>query len=98
MKTTPNKTAAKRLHLYYSGSVQGIGFRYTAERLANSMNLKGWAKNLPDGRVEIVCDGKESDIEAFLQKISDIFKDYVNDIDMAPDLSREKFYGFDIRF
>ena len=98
MKLSSNKTAPKRLHLYYSGSVQGIGFRYTAERLANSMNLKGWAKNTSDGRVEIVCDGKESDIDMFLEKINSIFKDYISDIDMEPDLSREKFYGFDIRF
>jgi len=46
---------AKRAHVYYSGSVQGVGFRFTAEDLARQNNLTGWVKNLADGRVEIVA-------------------------------------------
>ncbi|HTL71110.1 MAG TPA: acylphosphatase [Candidatus Eisenbacteria bacterium] len=58
-----------RAHVYYSGRVQGVGFRFTAERFALDLGLTGWVKNLPDGRVEVVCEGPRDRIEAFLEKI-----------------------------
>ena len=58
-----------RAHIFYSGRVQGIGFRYTAEKLAADLGLVGWVKNLPDGRVEILCEGPKDRIELLLQDI-----------------------------
>ena len=58
-----------RAHAFYSGRVQGVGFRYTAEALALDLKLTGWVKNLPDGRVEMVCEGARSVIEALLAAI-----------------------------
>ncbi len=58
-----------RAHAYYSGRVQGVGFRYTAERLALEIGLLGCVKNLPDGRVELVCEGFQEDIEKLFQAI-----------------------------
>ncbi|MDD5428635.1 MAG: acylphosphatase [Candidatus Omnitrophica bacterium] len=99
MKISSKKTSTnKRLHIYYSGSVQGIGFRYTAERLAGSLNLTGWASNLPDGRVEVLCEGAEPDIKTFLAKIDDIFKNYIRDSDVEWSGATGEFDGFDIRF
>ena len=99
MKNTPkNSTINKCLHIYYSGSVQGVGFRYTAERIANSLSLTGWAKNLRDGRVEIMCEGAEGDIEVFLQKIKNVFRDYIVDMDMEWGAATGEFSGFDIQF
>ena len=60
-----------RAHAYYSGRVQGIGFRYTAERLALDLSLVGWVKNTPDNRVEIVCEGPKEIIELFLKRIDE---------------------------
>ena len=59
----------KRIHLFYSGRVQGVGFRFTAETLALSLNLTGWVKNLADGRVEVVCEGEEAQLVQFLEKV-----------------------------
>jgi len=42
-----------RKHIYFSGSVQGVGFRYRAYYIAQSLSLTGWVKNLWDGRVEM---------------------------------------------
>ena len=58
-----------RAHIFYSGRVQGIGFRYTAEKLAADLGLVGWVKNLPDGRVEILCEGPKDRIELLLRNI-----------------------------
>ena len=88
----------KRLHLYYSGSVQGIGFRYTAQRIADSLKLTGWTKNLTDGRVEVMIEGSEPEIELFLQKINDIFKGYTRDVETQWGEATGEFNGFDIRF
>ncbi len=59
----------QRAHVFYSGRVQGIGFRYTAEKLALDLRLVGWVKNLPDGRVELLCEGPKEKIEALLDQI-----------------------------
>ncbi len=60
-----------RAHIFYTGRVQGIGFRYTAERLALDLKLVGWVKNLPDNRVEVVCEGPKEKVELFLEGIKE---------------------------
>ena len=49
----------KQIHVYYTGRVQGVGFRFTAQDLANEKGIFGWAKNLRDGRVEIRAEAEE---------------------------------------
>ena len=94
----PKKAVSdKRLHAIYSGSVQGVGFRYTAERIAVSLGLTGWAENLPDGRVEIVCEGSRPDIEKFIGRIQDAFKSYIRDADFKWDDASGEYNCFDIR-
>ena len=88
----------KRLHLYYSGSVHGVGFRYTAERIALSLNITGWVKNLEDGRVEVVCEGEAAAMNKFLDKIKDIFGAYIKDAGIEPEQATREFEGFDIKF
>lgn len=59
----------KRVHVFYSGHVQGVGFRYTARSLAKGYEITGWVRNLPDGRVELVAEGPESELVSFLQAV-----------------------------
>ena len=87
----------KRIHAYYSGSVQGIGFRFTAERIATSLNLTGWVKNLRDGRVEVVCEGQEVTLQDFLRQINSTFNNSINDADIKWSEATGKFDNFDIR-
>jgi len=88
----------KRLHAYYSGLVQGVGFRYTAERIGESLNLTGWVKNTEDGRVEVLCEGKEEALREFLDKVNDIFKQYIRGADIEWDDATGEFGNFDIKF
>lgn len=88
----------KRLHAYYSGSVHGVGFRYTAERTALSLNVTGWVKNLKDGRVELLCEGEEGALKEFIQKIDAIFKVYIENSEFERSKATGEFDGFDIRF
>lgn len=51
-----------RKHFYFSGRVQGVGFRYQACRIARSLGLSGYVKNLWDGRVELEAQGEETQV------------------------------------
>ena len=88
----------KRLHIYYSGSVQGVGFRFAAERTAATLGLTGWVKNLRDGRVEVACEGKESSLKEFLQKMNNMFEEYIRDRDVEWSEATGEFKEFEIRF
>ena len=58
--------------VFYSGKVQGVGFRYTAKRIAGGYEVTGWVKNLPDGRVELqVMAEEEEELAGVLQAIKD---------------------------
>lgn len=57
----------KRVHIWVSGRVQGIFFRANTRRKAMDLGLKGWVKNLEDGRVEAVIEGKDSDVKKMLE-------------------------------
>ena len=58
-----------RKHIYFSGDVQDVGFRYTSCRIAQSMGLTGWVENRWDGRVEMEVQGTEAEIESLLEQI-----------------------------
>jgi acylphosphatase len=66
-KKEPAETAGRLV--YYSGRVQGVGFRATAAQLARGYPVTGWVKNLADGRVQLVVEGPEKDVEKFLDAI-----------------------------
>lgn len=55
-----------RKHVYISGRVQGVGFRWYTRAQARALGLVGWVRNLPDGRVEAVFQGSREDVESML--------------------------------
>lgn len=57
---------SERVHVWVSGEVQGVFFRASARDRALGLGLAGWARNLPDGRVEIVAEGEAGRIAEFL--------------------------------
>ena len=60
-----------RLHVIYSGRVQGVGFRYTVKTLATGFEVTGSVRNLADGTVELVAEGSRDELEAFQQAVRD---------------------------
>jgi len=89
----------KRAHILYSGQVQGVGFRYTAQDIAMSLGLTGWVKNLEDGRVEIVAEGKEKDLNEFLDKISKgQLSRYIKNAELSWEKPTMEFDNFDVAF
>lgn len=60
-----------RATAYYSGTVQGVGFRYTTCRVAERFNVTGHVRNLPDGRVELIAEGDADEVDRFLAAVAD---------------------------
>lgn len=56
-----------RAHLYISGLVQGVGFRYYTRQQAQQHGVSGWVRNLPDDRVEAVLEGDRSAVEQMVE-------------------------------
>lgn len=69
----------KQLHVYYSGRVQGIGFRYTVQEIAGSLKLRGWVKNLSDGRVEVLAEAEEDVLSSFFEQVNQRFSRYIKE-------------------
>ena len=59
------------MNILYSGQVQGVGFRYTAMRVAAGFEVTGKVRNLSDGRVELVAEGRTQELNAFRQAVRD---------------------------
>ena len=70
-------------HIFYSGTVQGVGFRYTVQRYASGLGLKGWVKNTPDGCVEILLEGEEDKIRGLCERIDEHFDGYIRNKEIS---------------
>jgi len=55
--------------VFYSGRVQGVGFRYTVKSLTPGFEVTGAVRNLPDGRVELIAEGTREELDAFREAI-----------------------------
>ena len=88
----------RRIEAFYSGQVQGVGFRFTVERLAVELDIRGWVKNIADGRVCLVCEAEEEALKDLLGRIKDRFSVYISDIDLCWLAATGEFPDFQIRF
>jgi len=57
----------KRVHVFVSGRVQGVGFRWTTLDVARQLKITGWVRNLPDGRVEVMAEAEEEKLKQFIE-------------------------------
>jgi len=88
----------KQVHVYYTGRVQGVGFRFTSEDVASDLGVTGWAKNLRDGRVEIIAEAEEDVLTEFLTRINKHFAPYIQDAHITWQSATGEFKGFGITF
>ncbi|MEO0292972.1 MAG: acylphosphatase [candidate division WOR-3 bacterium] len=89
----------QRLHIWVSGIVQGVGFRYFTIRQAREIGISGWVRNLPDGRVEIVAEGESWRLKEFLENIK-VGPSHatVTKVEVREEEYKKEFEGFEVRF
>ena len=83
--------------MFYSGHVQGVGFRYTTKTVATGFEIAGIVRNLPDGRVELVAEGSRAELEAFRSAILDAgLAGFIRDEQVTWADAKNEFRGFEI--
>jgi len=88
----------KSIHAYFSGMVQGVGFRFVAKDLAFRYKVKGWVKNLADGRVEMAAQARQKDLNVFLEGLRAEFKNHIADSQIEEFAPSQEYDGFKILF
>lgn len=70
-----------RKHIWFSGRVQGVGFRYHAFYIAKSLDLTGWVRNAWDDRVEMEVQGTRENISRMLMMLNEQSRIYIEEIE-----------------
>ena len=83
-----------RKHIFFSGRVQGVGFRYRAYYIAEALGLTGWVHNCYDGRVEMEVQGNEESIGELLIQLEHQKYIWIEDIEMkSMELKEERSFS-----
>jgi len=86
-----------RMHIFYSGRVQGVGFRYTVRTVAAGFEVSGTVRNLLDGRVELVAEGAREELESFRMAIREAgLEHFIRNEDIQWSEAAGEFRGFEI--
>ena len=88
-----------RAHAFIAGRVQGVAFRWETQRAAGKHQVRGWVRNLPDGRVEALFEGPRPQVEAVLdwcRRGPSISR--VDAVDVEWEAYKGEFEGFSITY
>ena len=89
----------KRIHVWVSGVVQGVGFRYFTLRQARELALSGWVKNSLDGKVEIVAEGEKWKLDDLIDNVKiGPSSSSVSGVEVEEEEFKNEFDGFEVRF
>ncbi len=89
----------KTYNILLSGRVQGVGFRYFAEKFAERYNVKGYVKNTFDNKVEIVCQGEPDSLNNFISEVKNgpSFS-HITKVDMEEVIGAPIYNIFEIKY
>jgi acylphosphatase len=90
-------TIQQRRTIEYSGRVQGVGFRYTTHSIARRYRVSGYVRNLPGGGVELVVEGEQHEIDAFLSEVRERFFGHIRGERSDSQPATGEYMGFEIR-
>lgn len=85
-----------RRHVIYRGTVQGVGFRWTAVRTAAGFHVTGRVRNLADGSVELVAEGLADEVAAFCQALVERMAGCISRAETTQQLATGEFTSFDV--
>lgn len=83
--------------VFFTGRVQGVGFRYQTLQVAKGFEVSGFVRNLSDGRVHLEAEGEAGEISAFLAALAEQMAGYVRQTERTATRRPPRFRGFEIR-
>lgn len=83
--------------IFFTGHVQGVGFRYSTLQVAKEFEVTGFVRNLADGRVEVQAEGAAAEIDAFVEAVQDKMHGYIRKTERSRGRRTAQFAGFTIR-
>lgn len=83
--------------VYFTGHVQGVGFRYSALQVAKEFEVTGFVSNLADGRVQLEAEGKAPEVTAFVDAVQEKMHGYIRKTERSARTRPPQFSGFVIR-
>ena len=81
---------------YFSGHVQGVGFRYQAVSIAKGFELTGYVRNLNDGRVELLAEGDETEVMTFIEVIESELDMFIKSVEKETGSRLRQYSNFSI--
>ena len=84
--------------IIFLGRVQGVGFRFTAHRIANRHQLTGFVRNLHDGSVEMLAQGPAQDIDDCIAEVKQTFAGYIREAKITELPPNPQYTDFKITF
>ena len=88
---------SNRRLIRFTGRVQGVGFRYTVKNVALPYAVKGYVKNLPDGRVELVMEGPDAEMDEIQNTIQQKMNGFIRHMEQQEAPATNEFGAFEIR-
>lgn len=82
----------------FAGAVQGVGFRYRTEHVAQAYDVTGYVRNLPDGRVELLAEGLRAEVERFLDAVEESMAGYIRGSQRHEGPATGHYHEFSIRY
>jgi len=83
--------------VFFTGRVQGVGFRYQALQVAKGFEVAGFVQNLPDGRVQLEAEGVAGEVREFVAAVQERMEGYIRKTEQADAKRIRQFTGFNIR-
>ena len=85
-----------RYTITFTGTVQGVGFRYTAERIARQIGVTGWVRNESDGSVKCVVESEQAQLDSFIAAIQQAMRRCIADTSIHSAPATGEFRDFSI--
>ncbi|MDI1251175.1 MAG: acylphosphatase [Lacunisphaera sp.] len=83
--------------VFFTGRVQGVGFRYSAMQVALGFDVSGFVRNLPDGRVHLEAEGAPAEVRDFIVAVQERMEGYIRKVEQTETQRAPSFQGFSIR-
>ncbi len=83
--------------VWYTGRVQGVGFRYTTLQTAKEFEVTGYVMNLPDGRVQLEVEGAPLEVKSFLTAVQERMHSYIRKVEQKSLPAAGEFLTFTIK-